>query len=52
MERCWDHDPNSRPEATEALQILLTPLVSCSFHRAFVNLTVLFCAVKIQPGKG
>ncbi|KAF9642913.1 kinase-like protein [Thelephora ganbajun] len=25
MQRCWDHDPHSRPEVSEALQILLTP---------------------------
>ena len=52
MKRCWDHNPNSRPDVTEALQILLIPSVSCSFHHVFTNLTILLCAVKIQPGKG
>ena len=28
MQRCWDGDPNSRPEVPEALQILLATLVS------------------------
>ena len=32
MQRCWDHDPHSRPEVSEALQVLLTPSVSCSFQ--------------------
>jgi len=28
MQRCWNHDPHSRPEISEALEVLLTPLVS------------------------
>jgi len=28
MQRCWNHDPYSRPEISEALRMLLTPLVS------------------------
>ncbi|KAF9645418.1 kinase-like protein, partial [Thelephora ganbajun] len=35
MQCCWDHDPHSRPEVSEALQILLTPSVSCSFRRSY-----------------
>lgn len=27
MQRCWDHDPHSRPEISEALEILLAPSV-------------------------
>ena len=27
MQSCWDQDPHSRPQISEALQILLTPLV-------------------------
>lgn len=30
MQRCWAHDPHSRPEASESLVLLLTLLVSCS----------------------
>ena len=33
MQRCWDHDPHSRPEVSEVLQALLTPSVSLSFQR-------------------
>lgn len=28
IQRCWQHDPDLRPEVTEVLQILLTPSVS------------------------
>ena len=31
MQRCWDHNPYSRPKVSEVLQVLLTPLVSHSF---------------------
>ncbi|KAF9643680.1 kinase-like protein, partial [Thelephora ganbajun] len=30
MQRCWDHDPHSRPEISEVLQTLLTSSVSHS----------------------
>ena len=36
MQRCWDHDPYSRPEVSEVLQVLLTPSVSHSFCRSSV----------------
>ena len=32
MQRCWDHNPQSRPDASEALEVLLTPSVSHSFQ--------------------
>jgi serine/threonine protein kinase len=32
MQRCWDHDPHSRPEVSEVLRVLLTPSVSRSFR--------------------
>ncbi|KAF9645427.1 kinase-like protein, partial [Thelephora ganbajun] len=35
MQRCWNHDPHSRPKVSDALQILLAPLVSCSFRRSY-----------------
>jgi hypothetical protein len=53
MQRCWNHDPQLRPEVSEALRVLLTPSVSCSFgdHMVF-DVTVSSCAVKNQPGSG
>ena len=38
MQRCWDPEPHSRPEVTEALQILLTTSVSRSFPRSLYSL--------------
>ena len=32
MQRCWNHDPNLRPEVSEASRVLLTLLVSRSFQ--------------------
>ena len=32
MQRCWDQDPHLRLEVSEALQVLLTPSVLCSFQ--------------------
>lgn len=32
MQRCWDPDPHSRPEASGALQVLFAPSVSCPFR--------------------
>ena len=37
MQRCWDHDPHLRPEVSEVLQVLLTPLVSRSFQRSYIR---------------
>ena len=37
IQRCWDHDPHSRPEVSEALQILLTPSVSRLFLRSHIH---------------
>ena len=37
MQRCWDHDPQLRPEVSEALQILLTPSVSRSSRWSYVR---------------
>ena len=31
MQRCWDQNSHSRPDAPETLQIILDPLVPCSF---------------------
>jgi len=36
MQRCWDPEPHLRPEVSEALQILLTPLVSHSSQQSFI----------------
>jgi len=33
MQRCWDREPNLRPEISEALRILLTLSVSHSFQQ-------------------
>ena len=32
MQRCWNDEPHLRPEISEALRVLLDPLVSGSFH--------------------
>ena len=32
MERCWDNEPHSRPEISEALETLLDASVSCLFY--------------------
>ena len=37
MQRCWNHDPNLRPEVSEASRVLLTLLVSRSFQRSYVH---------------
>ena len=37
MQRCWGHDPHSRPEVSEALRVLLTPSVSRSFRRSYIR---------------
>jgi len=37
MQRCWDPDPHSRPEISEVLQTLLTPLVSRPFERLYIR---------------
>ena len=37
MQRCWDHDPYLRPEASEALQVLLTRSVPRSFLRSYIR---------------
>jgi serine/threonine protein kinase len=53
MQQCWNHDPHLRPEASEALEIILTLSVSCSFCDCIiVNLTDFPYAVKIQLGSG
>ena len=40
MQRCWDQDPHSRPEASEILAILLTPWVPVrSGDGVFIDLT-------------
>ena len=33
MQRCWDHNPQSRPEVSKALEILRIPSASCLFQR-------------------
>lgn len=38
MQRCWNHDPRSRPGAPEVLQVLLTPLVLHSSWRSYTRL--------------
>ena len=40
IQRCWEHDPHSRPEITEVLQILLTPSVPHLLWRPLACLTV------------
>ena len=37
MQRCWDHDPHSRPEVSEVLQVLLSPSVSCSSQQSYIR---------------
>jgi len=34
MQRCWNQDPHLRPEVSEAVQVLLTPLVSYSLWQS------------------
>jgi len=34
MQRCWGRDPHLRPEVSEVLQVLLTPLVSHSLRQS------------------
>ena len=37
MQRCWDHEPHLRPEASEVLQILLTLSVFRPFRRSYFH---------------
>ena len=48
MQRCWDHNPQSRPEASKALEILRIPSASCSLQRlpiAYLEYLILYTSV-------
>ena len=50
MQRCWDQNPDSRPDASEALNILLTPSVSSNYNNDAQFNWRLLPSVRSQPG--
>ena len=47
MQHCWNQEPSERPDMSEVLRVLRSPLAPLSFHnRVFVGLIGLLYAVK------